>query len=62
MHLAACDPPDATIALLSGAGEVNAVFSVPPFQQQQLMRAMAKLILSLGAMLHKTTGPAMAPA
>ena len=29
-------PPDATIALLSGAGEVSAVFSVPPFQQQQL--------------------------
>jgi len=29
-------PPDATIALLSGSGEVNTVFSVPPFQQQQL--------------------------
>ena len=26
-------PPDATIALLSGSGEVNNVFSVPPFQQ-----------------------------
>jgi NitT/TauT family transport system substrate-binding protein len=29
-------PPDSTIALLAGAGEVTAVFSVPPFQQQQL--------------------------
>src|SRR5262249_14284364 len=29
-------PPDATIALLSGSGEINNVFSVPPFQQQQL--------------------------
>jgi NitT/TauT family transport system substrate-binding protein len=29
-------PPDATITLLSGAGEITAVFSVPPFQQQQL--------------------------
>ncbi len=29
-------PPDATIALLSGAGDITAVFSVPPFQQQQL--------------------------
>jgi len=29
-------PPDATIALLSGGGEINTVFSVPPFQQQQL--------------------------
>jgi NitT/TauT family transport system substrate-binding protein len=29
-------PPDATAALLSGAGEINNVFSVPPFQYQQL--------------------------
>src|SRR4051812_10557857 len=29
-------PPDATIALLAGSGEINCVFSVPPFQQQQL--------------------------
>jgi NitT/TauT family transport system substrate-binding protein len=29
-------PPDATITLLSGAGEITAVFSAPPFQQQQL--------------------------
>ena len=32
-------PPDATIALLSGSGEINNVFSVPPFQQQQLEKA-----------------------
>src|SRR5436853_2782913 len=29
-------PPDATIALLAGSGEISCVFSVPPFQQQQL--------------------------
>jgi ABC-type nitrate/sulfonate/bicarbonate transport system substrate-binding protein len=29
-------PPDATIALLSGSSEITCVFSVPPFQQQQL--------------------------
>jgi NitT/TauT family transport system substrate-binding protein len=29
-------PPDATIALMSGGSEITAVFSVPPFQQQQL--------------------------
>jgi NitT/TauT family transport system substrate-binding protein len=29
-------PPDSTIALLSGAGDITSVFSVPPFQQQQL--------------------------
>lgn len=29
-------PPDATAALLSGGSEVTSVFSVPPFQQQQL--------------------------
>jgi NitT/TauT family transport system substrate-binding protein len=29
-------PPDATVALISGAGEINNVFSVPPFQFQQL--------------------------
>jgi NitT/TauT family transport system substrate-binding protein len=29
-------PPDSTIALLSGSAGVTAVFSVPPFQQQQL--------------------------
>lgn len=29
-------PPDSTIALLSGSGDITAVFSVPPFQAQQL--------------------------
>ncbi len=29
-------PPDSTIALLSGGGEISLVFGVPPFQQQQL--------------------------
>jgi len=29
-------PPDATVALLGGKSEINAVFSVPPFQYQQL--------------------------
>lgn len=32
-------PPDATAALLSGAGEINNAFSVPPFQYQQLEKA-----------------------
>jgi len=29
-------PPDSTTALISGASEINNVFSVPPFQYQQL--------------------------
>lgn len=29
-------PPDATTALISGVADVKSVFSVPPFQQQQL--------------------------
>jgi len=29
-------PPDATVALLSGSGDIASVFSVPPFQNQQL--------------------------
>jgi NitT/TauT family transport system substrate-binding protein len=29
-------PPDSTIGLLSGGGEYSSVFSVPPFQEQQL--------------------------
>lgn len=29
-------PPDATVALLTGKAEITAVFSVPPYQQQQL--------------------------
>jgi NitT/TauT family transport system substrate-binding protein len=32
-------PPDATVALLGGKSEVNAAFSVPPFQYQQLEQA-----------------------
>jgi NitT/TauT family transport system substrate-binding protein len=39
-------PPDATIALLSGSGEVNCVFSVPPFQQQQLEKPGVRTILN----------------
>jgi NitT/TauT family transport system substrate-binding protein len=39
-------PPDATIALLSGAGEVNCVFSVPPFQNQQLEKAGITTVLN----------------
>jgi len=39
-------PPDATIALLSGSGEVNCVFSVPPFQQQQLDKAGIRTVLN----------------
>src|SRR6478672_7505272 len=29
-------PPDATIALMTGSADITCVFSVPPFQQQQL--------------------------
>ena len=29
-------PPDATIAMLSGSGDITSNFSVPPFQYQQL--------------------------
>jgi ABC-type nitrate/sulfonate/bicarbonate transport system substrate-binding protein len=39
-------PPDATIALLSGAGEVTSVFSVPPFQQQQLEKLGVRTVLN----------------
>lgn len=39
-------PPDATITLLSGAGEVSAVFSVPPFQQQQLEKPGIHTVLN----------------
>jgi len=39
-------PPDATIALLSGSNEVNCVFSVPPFQQQQLEKPGIHTILN----------------
>ncbi len=39
-------PPDATTALLSGASEINNVFSVPPFQFQQLERAGIHTVLN----------------
>jgi NitT/TauT family transport system substrate-binding protein len=39
-------PPDATIALLSGANEVTCVFSVPPFQYQQLEKPGIHTILN----------------
>lgn len=39
-------PPDATIALLSGSGEINNVFGVPPFQQQQLEKPGIRTILN----------------
>src|SRR3954449_3179188 len=39
-------PPDATIALLSGAGGVSSAFSVPPFQFQQLQKANIRTVLS----------------
>ena len=39
-------PPDSTVALISGASEINNVFSVPPFQFQQLERAGVHTILN----------------
>ena len=39
-------PPDATIALLSGAGGVSSAFSVPPFQFQQLEQKNIRTVLS----------------
>jgi NitT/TauT family transport system substrate-binding protein len=39
-------PPDATIALLSGGGEIDMVFSVPPFQQQQLEKPGISTVLN----------------
>jgi NitT/TauT family transport system substrate-binding protein len=39
-------PPDATIALLAGSGEINNVFSVPPFQQQQLDKPGVRTVLN----------------
>ena len=39
-------PPDATIALLSGGSEINCVFSVPPFQFQQLEKAGIRTVLN----------------
>jgi len=39
-------PPDSTIALLAGSGEINCVFGVPPFQQQQLEKPGIHTILN----------------
>lgn len=39
-------PPDSTIALLSGAAGITSVFSVPPFQQQQLERPGIRTVLN----------------
>jgi NitT/TauT family transport system substrate-binding protein len=39
-------PPDSTIALMGGAGNITAVFSVPPFQFQQLQQAGIHTVLS----------------
>src|SRR5207248_924601 len=39
-------PPDATIALLSGSADITCVFSVPPFQQQQLEKPGIRTILN----------------
>jgi len=39
-------PPDSTIALLTGTGEINNVFGVPPFQQQQLEKPGIRTILN----------------
>jgi NitT/TauT family transport system substrate-binding protein len=39
-------PPDATVAMLGGAGSVSSVFSVPPFQFQQLEQKNIHTVLS----------------
>lgn len=39
-------PPDSTIALLSGSGDVTSVFSVPPFQAQQLEKTGIRTVLN----------------
>src|ERR1044072_7730876 len=39
-------PPDSTIALLTGTGEINNVFGVPPFQFQQLEKPGVRTILN----------------
>jgi ABC-type nitrate/sulfonate/bicarbonate transport system substrate-binding protein len=39
-------PPDSTIGLMSGGGEYNSVFSVPPFQNQQLTQAGIHTVLN----------------
>jgi NitT/TauT family transport system substrate-binding protein len=39
-------PPDSTIALLTGSGNISTVFSVPPFQFQQLAQTNIHTVLS----------------
>ena len=39
-------PPDATVALLSDSGEIGSVFSVPPFQYQQLEKSGIHTVLN----------------
>jgi NitT/TauT family transport system substrate-binding protein len=39
-------PPDATVALLSDASEITSVFSVPPFQYQQLEKPGIHTVLT----------------
>jgi NitT/TauT family transport system substrate-binding protein len=39
-------PPDATVALLSGAAGVTCAFSVPPFQEQQLEKPGIRTLLN----------------
>jgi NitT/TauT family transport system substrate-binding protein len=39
-------PPDSTISLMSGAGSITTVFSVPPFQFQQLQQSGVHTVLS----------------
>jgi NitT/TauT family transport system substrate-binding protein len=39
-------PPDATIALMSDASEISSVFSVPPFQYQQLEKPGVHTVLT----------------
>ena len=39
-------PPDATIALLSGTAGITCVFSVPPFQEQQLEKPGIRTLLN----------------
>lgn len=39
-------PPDATVAMLSGAGDITSNFSVPPFQYQQLEKDGIRTVLN----------------
>src|SRR5262245_11422141 len=39
-------PPDSTVALLSGSGDITSVFSVPPFQYQQLEKPGIHTVLN----------------